>query len=137
MSAKEYLQKLRYIDAWINAIIETVSRHRELLSHIRSIDTTADKVQVSHRSQMETTIIKIADLERDLNKKIDELVNLKRNAMEKIDCLADNDHKLLLTARYINMKSWEEIAVDMCYTYQWVHRLHGRALQEFDKILKS
>jgi len=41
-----------------------------------------------------------------------------------------------LTYRYINGKTWEEIAVEMHYTYKWVHVLHGQALAEFENVLR-
>ena len=35
----------------------------------------------------------------------------------------------LIRARYIDCKSWEQIAVDMSYCWQHVHKIHSRALK--------
>lgn len=35
----------------------------------------------------------------------------------------------LIRARYIDCKSWEQIAVDMNYCWQHVHRIHSQALK--------
>lgn len=35
----------------------------------------------------------------------------------------------LIRARYIDCKSWEQIAVDMNYCWQHVHKIHSRALK--------
>jgi hypothetical protein len=32
-------------------------------------------------------------------------------------------------------KTWEQIACEMDISYQWVCKLHGRALQVIDKML--
>lgn len=39
--------------------------------------------------------------------------------------------KTLMRYRYIQGKTWEQIAVRMGYTYQWVCVLHGKALEAF------
>lgn len=35
----------------------------------------------------------------------------------------------LIRARYIELLSWEQIAVDMNYSWQWVHKIHSSALE--------
>lgn len=35
----------------------------------------------------------------------------------------------LIRARYIDCKSWEQIAVDMNYCWQHVHKIHSKALK--------
>ena len=51
----------------------------------------------------------------------------------------DQDLSLIhiFTYRYMNGYTWEQIAVCMHYTYQWVHRLHGQALVEFEKVMQG
>lgn len=137
MTAKEYLQRIRHIDNIIKSKIDVVSRLREISTKVGSIDTTVDKVQVPYKSRMEAIIVKIADLEADIDKDIDKLITLKKEVMGRIDSLTNNDHKLLLNLRYLNLCSWEEIAVKMSYTYRWTLVMHGRALKAFDKILRS
>lgn len=34
----------------------------------------------------------------------------------------------LIRARYIELLSWEQIAVDMNYSWQWVHKIHSGAM---------
>lgn len=37
--------------------------------------------------------------------------------------------KYLIRARYVDCHSWEQIAVDMNYSWKQVHRIHGEALK--------
>ena len=89
------------------------------------------------QDRLAKTIAKIVDLKKGLRDEIEEYIELKEEAIKLIDSMSDGRHRLVLTYRYINGKTWEEIAVEMHYTYQWVHRLHGQALIEFEKVLKS
>lgn len=41
------------------------------------------------------------------------------------------------TAKYIEGKTWERIAVDMDITWRYCYILHGRALAELEKVLKK
>ena len=79
-------------------------------------------------------MIKYIDLENDLNKQIDEFVDLKNKIINEIQSLKDINYVKLLYKRYIEYKRLEVIAVEMNYTYTYVRTLHGQALQEFDKV---
>ena len=35
----------------------------------------------------------------------------------------------LVRARYMEKKTWEQIAVEMCYSWPQVHRIHSNALR--------
>jgi len=50
-------------------------------------------------------------------------------AIENSEC--SETESCILRYRYINGYTWEMIAVEMHYSYQWVCELHGRALQHF------
>ena len=65
--------------------------------------------------------------------KIDKLIDLKNEIFERIEQVESADYRNLLILRYINLNSFEEIAVTMCYSYRHVTRMHGWALQEFGK----
>jgi DNA-directed RNA polymerase specialized sigma24 family protein len=71
-----------------------------------------------------------------LKEELDEYISLKAEAIRLINSLPDSRHRLVLMHRYINGHTWEQIAVCMHYTYQWVHCLHGKALREFEKVME-
>ena len=54
--------------------------------------------------------------------------------MEMIDLLDNGDEIAVLYQRYFNYRKWEEIAVDMNYTYRGILKIHGRALQNLEKV---
>lgn len=59
-------------------------------------------------------------------------VTVQKEILDAIDAMPTGETlKTILRYRYIHGKKWEEMAVIMDYTYQWVCELHGRALQNF------
>ena len=42
----------------------------------------------------------------------------------------DSQERKLMRARYVEGKQWEQIAVDMNYSWQHLHKLHSVALQK-------
>lgn len=134
MNAKQYLRQVRRLDNAVNAKLEQVEVLRAITTRMTA-NLTTDKVQESKsHDKIEKLIVKIIDLEREITDDIDKLIDLKREIMNKIDSIQNDDYKLLLTLRYLNFKTWEQIAVEMEFTFQWVHELHRRALIVFEEM---
>jgi len=68
------------------------------------------------KSKIEDAIIKIMELEEEINKDIDKLVDLKADITHLIKMLDSHEHQIILEQRYLCFKSWEQIAVDMGYS---------------------
>ena len=51
---------------------------------------------------------------------------------DSIEALEDDREKELLTLRYLRGMKWEEIAVNMGYSWRKIHYLHGEALEHFE-----
>lgn len=85
---------------------------------------------------MEDVIVKLMDLENEVNNDIDRLIALKEEVIENINKIDNCNLRLLLTMRYINNRDWEEIADNMLYDVRTIYRFHKQALKEIDKILK-
>ena len=86
---------------------------------------------------MADAIVKIIDLEEEINHDIDALVDLKREIMSTIKSVSNTEYQTILEKRYLCFISWEQIAVDMNYSMQYAFRMHDRALKEIDRILQS
>lgn len=134
MNAKQYLRQVRRLDNRVNAKLEQVEVLRAMITRMTA-NLTTDKVQESNiPDKISTLICKIVDLEKEIINDINKLIDLKTKVMRKIDSIQNDDYRLLLTLRYLNFKTWEQIAVEMKFTFQWVHELHKRALIEFEKV---
>jgi hypothetical protein len=135
MTAKEYLQQIRKIDLLIQNKLEQAQELRSKLE-VKGINFESDGSTSATRNvtKMNDLIVSVVTLEEEINQQIDLLINKKREVMELIDSLDNADEISLLYKRYFNYKKWEEIAVDMNYTYRGILKIHGRALQNLEKV---
>lgn len=76
-------------------------------------------------------MIQLAELNNQINFRIDCLVNYKSKLIEEVMGLENRNHRLLLIYRYIDGLKWEEVAERMNYDVSTVYKLHGEALDCF------
>lgn len=132
MTSKEYLSQAYRIDQRINSKIEQVSSLHDLATKATSTlsDMPGSATRNVHR--MEDVIVKIIDLENEINTEIDRLVDVKREITRLITEIPNPEEQTLLELRYLCFKSWEQIAVDMGYSVENTYRLHRKALRNMD-----
>lgn len=136
MKAKEYLGKAYRLDQRINSKLDQVASLNELATKATSTLSDMPKNPNKAISTMENTICKIIDLQDEINKDIDRLVDLKTQIVTTIKNIENKEYQTLLEKRYLCFDTWEQIAVDMNYSIRWVHNIHGKALKELSKIIK-
>lgn len=130
MTAKEYLSQAYRIDQRINSKLEQIVSLRALATKATSTLSDTPPSGTRNINSMEGIIVKMVDLEDEINRDIDILVDLKREIMEIIKKINNPEQQTLLELRYLCFKTWEQIAVDMGYSMQHLFRIH-------DKILKG
>jgi len=134
MNVKEYLSQAMWLDRIINNKLEQLDSLRCLAKRVTA-GYSLDKVSSSKsRSPMENAIVKIIDLEREIDGDIDNLVELKRKISKDIGMVDNLNYRLLLEMRYISGQSWEDVASNIGYDVRTVFRIHGKALKEIEKI---
>lgn len=134
MTAKEYLSKAYRLDQRINSKLEQVASLNELAMKATSTLSDMPKNPSRTTSKMEDVICKIIDLQNEINKDIDELVDLKKNIVNIVKVVPNSEHQMVLELRYLCFKTWEEIAVEMGYSVRNIYNLHGAALKEIPPI---
>lgn len=134
---KKYLQQIRLYDSRISIKLEELQRLKEMV--LRITPTLKDDVVSGEGNQdkLSDAVAKIVDLEVEINRDVDRYVNAKQEISATLGKLTDPDQLRVLHMRYVQYKTWEQIANEMGFSYRWVCTIHGRALQEIEKILKS
>lgn len=144
MRAKEYLEKIKNLDAKIHTDIEALMQY-EALATKRTAVIGGERVQTSaSKGTVEKYAVEMVDLREKINTEIDTLIEYKEEARKLIHSACDRDCITLLFKRYIGVLNqetdeveyltWERIAVEMGFTYQWVSDgLHKRALSQLQK----
>ena len=136
MKAIDYLKKIKSTDAMIIADMEELATLEALATKTTAV-MGGERVQSSGSQQkMADCVVKIADLKSQIADELSELLALKREAREMLCKACDGECITLLHKRYFLFETWEQIAVEMNFTYQWVSDgLHKRALSQFQKVL--
>lgn len=132
MRAKEYLQQIRKLDIRIGQRITQLQEMRDRVHIMGSFDYSKDRVQstpTSGNKQIEDLV----DFERDLAELIKHEQTLKDKIITEIQLLENPIHVDILFRRYVEMQSFERIACDMGYVYNYACSLHGDALKEFEE----
>ena len=132
MTAKEYLQQGYRIDQRINSKIAQVSNLRELATKATATlsDMPGNATPNTHR--MEEIIVKIIDLENEINEDIDNLVDLKAEIGAAIDGVKDINQCLVLRYRYIECMTWKQVSATLCIDERTARRWHKKAI---DKVV--
>lgn len=130
MKVKEYLNQAYRLDQRIDSKIEQVTSLNELANKCTSTITGMPHNSSSSTSTMADTVAKIIDLQAEINRDIDALVDLKREITGVIKAVKNPEYQTLLEKRYLCFLTWEQIAVDMGYELRYLHKLHNRALAE-------
>lgn len=137
MDAKEYLQQVRNADIVIKDKMEELAELETLATKINALNE-GERVQSSgSQDKMADVVCKIADLKAEIKAEVDNLLKLKREVRSVINQVSEPVMMSVLHKRYLQYKSWEQIAVEMGFTYRWCTKLHGKALQEVENIIKS
>lgn len=131
MTAKQYLYRVRRVDKEITALISLADRTRDSLERItQNYDGDgAQSTKDPHKFD------RLAELEDLIDQKIDEQLKLKAETLNTIMQLDNRLHREVLIGHYLNMKTWEQVAVDMGYSWRQIMNFHGSALQEIQKII--
>lgn len=131
MTVKEYLLKSFTLDKLIKAKEQQIKELDKL--RLRINDTTSDdnsKTSLSIADRRKNAIENINTLLNEYLTEIDKLLEIKRNIKQIIGAVENQTYQLILTERYINLKHWEDVAVDNNYSWQGVHAIHNKALKK-------
>lgn len=130
MTVKEYLGQAYRLDQRINSKLEQVASLNELATKC-TLSLTGMLCNPNRgTSTMADAVGKIVDLQAEINRDIDRLVDLKREMVTIIKAVSNPEYQTLLELRYLCFKTWEQISVDMGYSIQHIYRLREKAYDE-------
>lgn len=80
--------------------------------------------------RIENAMAKIVDAENIIQSEMEILMVALGEIRALIATVDDPVLRLILHKRYLCYQKWEQIAADLNYSWQWIHKMHGRALRE-------
>lgn len=131
MTAKQFLSRGRWIEREISALMRTRDETRDRLTHItQSYDGDgAQSTKDPHKFDA------LVELEYKLDERIDALCAVKTEILDTICQLEDSRERLALQLYYIDMKTWEEVCVEMNYSWKQIMRIRKRAIANVEALL--
>jgi len=137
MNAKQFLSQAYHLDQRINSKLEQVAGLRDLAARATAGIHAARVSGTKQRSPLENAVVKLVDLEHEINADIDKLVDVKRGLAALIATIDNSAYRILLELRYLNGGTWEDVSTHMGYDLRWVYRLHNRALVEVERKIQT
>lgn len=134
--AKDYLQTIADLDERIDMMESEKSDLQDRLQHITpTLSFDKGSGHGGTQDKMASIIAKIVDLQKHIDEKVDEYIDMREEALGALEKMVNPTYMTILHRAYFLHHSLERIASDMNFCYRWVCILHGRALQEFDKVM--
>jgi RinA family phage transcriptional activator len=124
----KYLKRYINLDREIERKLEEVARLRSKLARVTEVFTEEPKGGGSIYGKTGEILAKIVDLEKEIDADVDRLIEVRDSIKSIIEAVEDDRERLLLQYRYLDGRTFEEIAVQMHYSWRQIHRLHSRAL---------
>lgn len=133
MTAKEYLNRYRLLNAEITAKREQANSIRELAE---TVSHFSDGVGGNGGGdKVGRNAAKLVDLENEIIAETNKLVELKREIESTIAVIDDPTLRQLLILKYINGLTWEQVAERLNKSWRHTMRLHKIALKNFENVM--
>lgn len=126
---REDLKSYKYSQKWIKRQLEKYEEQRTMVLNItKAIDGmphAKDKPNYSVENLLDKYDEILEILKQDQEKQNQILMQIRK---------LEEPYRTILTDKYILGMSLEEISVDVGYAYENICRMHGTALNKFDKL---
>lgn len=137
IDAKAYLKQVRICNTRINNKIDELTTLKSIALKVTTSLSHAPAHGSGNQDKIGDIASKIVDLEAEINKTVDELVDKTREISAVIDQIQNTDQLSVLYKRYFQFETWEQIACEMHMSYRNVCYIHGRALQAVESLLAA
>lgn len=139
MTSKEYLEQIGKLEHKIKCMKFRSQEYDRLSMSLPSQDFTRDRVQTTPNLEAPFVkwIMKKVDLDNRIEEEEKKLEVLKGEALMKIESLDSEDYKNLLILKYIQFKTFDEIANMLFISIATVKRWHIKALENFELTLNK
>ena len=129
---KKYLNRYRESGRKIINLQEELQALREVEQSAK-IQQLSDMPKGSGRQQdIAVVLIGIEKLQKRVDDEIIKSVNVRVEIENTLLNVSDAQEAKVLRLRYIELMKWEEICVQMNYSWKQIHRVHKRALENLE-----
>lgn len=133
--ARKVLTQVMAANQMVDLLLQEKEEYERLLTSIPSVDYSKDRIQTSRTDTMSEAVIRLIEYNEKLDVLIDEFVEIRDFAFQIMHELDATEAKLLYS-RYMQGKTWEQVAESVNFTERHAHRVHERALQHFEDVME-
>ena len=138
MTAKQYMSRARYIDGEIeDKRLQRKTIYDSLTRITQNYESDgAQSTKDPHKFD------KLADIDAMIDKNVNDLLDVLIEITETISKVQDERQRRVLTLYYTvkdektkKPLSWEQVAVELHYSWKQTRRIHAKALQAVEEII--
>lgn len=133
MTAKQWLSRGMNIDREINTLLTIRDGVKARATSVTQT-ISGDPVQGTKDPHK---FDRLVELDEQIDRLVDKLVETRLDIISAIGELEDGRLRELLYKRYIEGKRFEQVAVEMRYSWRQTCRLHGDALVKMEEKLHA
>ena len=130
VTAKEYLEQAKNMDMHIENMLEELAGLKSMATKVTQVLTDMPGAATRDVTKRENVMLNIVNLEEDINREIDRLVDCKREMLSCINQLDNYQQRNVLTLRYLRYASWEEVSEAMNLCPRTLYRIRDAALKK-------
>ena len=135
--SQKFLEKISTLDEHIEQLKFELTELEKNRISVRAVNYDAHGSHGNgqkNEAVFEKNSDRIADLELELKREIEQLAEQRNTAIHLIQRLDDPKQSKILFMRYVQKKSFDEIVSAIGYAASYIYTIHRTALAELDKI---
>ena len=128
---REYRDNIKYIEEKQNDAEELRARIEKITSNLTGMPNA--KGENPDKAPFEESLDRIKEIEKDCNKKLQELLLKKYLVENKIEQL-EQPYKSILYLKYIRGINLYKVSEELNYSYQHIKRMHQEAIEKYSNL---
>lgn len=128
---KEYLKGYKKLCEKLKSLEEQLQSLREVEQSAK-IQRLSDMPKAHNQSDLSNIMVKIEAIYTKIIRIRTECLEKKLDIENRIADMDDGIEADILRKRYLELKPWEQICVELNYSWRQIHYLHSKALCNFE-----
>ena len=137
MTGKEFLSQAYLMELQVQSKMQQLCALRSLAQQLTVPISQTPGVHAGDPTAMQNRVIRIVEMEEELNRQIDELVDKKAEIGKMIARVQNVANRVILEKRYLCFLPWDKIAADMGLSVRWTRFRHNEGVEEVDKLMEQ
>lgn len=125
---KEYLNRYRQAVSKYNSLQEQEKQLRSQMDGPKAIEYS-DMPKAHKQTDLSDYMVRLERILTRISNEKNEMQKIQLEIEEKIIDMMDGEQSRVLYLRYIQFMKWEDICVEMGYSWRQVHNIHSKALK--------